>query len=333
MFSVALCLKRFPRSVGGVFVGVGLDDVLDEAVADDVGFVEFDEADAFDAVEGAVGVDETGVFSLFEIDLGRVAGDDHFAAFAEAGEEHEHLRGGGVLGFIEDDDGFIEGAATHVSEGCDFDDVAGHVAADLLEGHHVGECVEEWAEVGVYFFFDAAGEEAEFFAGFDGGADEDDAADDGAAQEADGHGDGEEGFAGAGGAFAEDEVVVDDGLEVAFLSVSFGVDEVAAGHDVEGAGIVRACAGAGGVAEDFGFGAADDGDELVAVDGGVVAEVALELGDDGSGAADGGGLAGDFEIVVACGEVDVEEFAQQLQIPIPVPQKCRRINRRINRQV
>ena len=37
---------------GAVSVGVGLDDVLDEAVADDVGFVEFDEGDAFDAAEG-----------------------------------------------------------------------------------------------------------------------------------------------------------------------------------------------------------------------------------------------------------------------------------------
>ncbi len=229
-----------------LLIGVGLDDVLYEAVADDVGFVEFDEGDTFDAVEGAVCVDEAGVLAFFEIDLGGVSGDDHFAAFAKSGEEHEHLGGGGVLGFVEDDDGFVEGAAPHVGEGGDFDDIVGHVAADLLEGHHVGERVEERAEVGVYFFFDAAGEKSEFFAGLNGRADEDDAADDGTAEEADSHCDGEESFSCAGGAFAEDEVVLGDGVEVAFLAFGFGVDELAAGGDVDGAGFVGACAAPAG---------------------------------------------------------------------------------------
>ena len=51
-----------------------------------------------------------------------------------------------------------------------------HVALDLLGLHHVVEAVEERAEVGIDLGDDIAGEEAELFAGLDGGADQDDAA-------------------------------------------------------------------------------------------------------------------------------------------------------------
>ncbi len=87
----------------------------------------------------------------------------------------------------------------------------------LLGFEQVVERVVERAEVGIDFLLEGAGEEAEALAGFDGGADEDDAADLFGIHGGDGHGDGEIGFAGAGGADAEDHVVLLDGLDVLAL--------------------------------------------------------------------------------------------------------------------
>ena len=53
----------------------------------------------------------------------------------------------------------------------------------------------------------------------------------------------------------------------------------------------------------------------------MVAEVALELGDDGGGLGDVGGLAGDAEGAVARGEVDVQQFAQDLEVAVGVAEE------------
>jgi hypothetical protein len=192
-------------------------------VADDVAAVELDEGDAFDFAEDFAGLDESGLAVGGEVDLGEVAGDDRLGTEAEAGEEHEHLFGGGVLGFVEDDEGMVEGAAAHVGEGCDFDGAAFHAALDFVDGEHVMEGVVEGAEVRGDFFVEIAGEKAEGFAGLDRGAGEDDAGNLFGFEGNDRHGHGEVGFAGAGGADAEGEVVLADGLDVAFLADGFGV--------------------------------------------------------------------------------------------------------------
>lgn len=213
--------ERHARGFDAAVHLVGIDDGGHERVADDVDFLEFDHADAGHAVEGLDGFDEAGFFAVGQVDLGGVAGDDALGILAEAGQEHEHLLGGGVLGFVEDDEGVGEGAAAHVGEGGDFDDAAVHGLLDFLHVHHVVEGVVEGAEVGEDFFLEVAGQVAEGFAGFDGGAGEDDAGDLFGAEGVNGHGHGEEGFAGTGGADTEGEVVVLDGLEVGHLGEGF----------------------------------------------------------------------------------------------------------------
>ena len=56
-----------------------------------------------------------------QVDLGRIAGDDHPRAFAEAGQEHLHLHARGVLRLVEDDEGVGERAAAHEGERRDLD--------------------------------------------------------------------------------------------------------------------------------------------------------------------------------------------------------------------
>src|SRR4051812_108604 len=101
-------------------VFVGGDDSLHERMADDIAFSKLNNGDALNAVQNANSFDEAGAFVTGQIDLRGVAGDDSLRAMAKAGEEHEHLFGGAILRFVQDDKGLIQGAAAHVSKRGDF---------------------------------------------------------------------------------------------------------------------------------------------------------------------------------------------------------------------
>ena len=78
---------------GGV---VGFDDALDDGEADDVFGEEVDKFHTFDVLQDFDGFAEAGLHTAAKVDLRGIAGDDASGTFAEAGEEHEHLLGGGV---------------------------------------------------------------------------------------------------------------------------------------------------------------------------------------------------------------------------------------------
>src|SRR5271168_1670139 len=198
----------FAKGEGELLLGfaiavVGADYALDEVVAHDVDVFEVAEADAFDTIKDVEGFEEAGFLGVGQVGLGEVAGDDGLGVGAEAGDKHLHLFHGRVLGLVHDDEGVVEGAAAHEGERGDLDDVGFEHLVDLDGVEEVVEGVVERAKVGVDLFLERAGEEAETFAGFDCGADEDDATDFFRHEGTDGHGDGEIGFAGAGGAEAE----------------------------------------------------------------------------------------------------------------------------------
>lgn len=142
-----------------------------------------------------------------DIDLSDIAGDDHFAFVAEAGEEHHHLLWRGVLSFVEDYEGVVEGAAAHVSEGGDFYDAFFDEFLDVCTVEHVVKGIVEGAEVGENLFLKVPWEETEAFAGFNCGATEDNAFDRSVEELGDGGGHCEVGFTCAGGADSEDDVV------------------------------------------------------------------------------------------------------------------------------
>jgi hypothetical protein len=126
--------------------------------------------------------------------------------------------------FVHDDEGVVKGAAAHEGERGYLDDIGLEHLVDLDGIEEVVEGVVERAEVGVDFFLEAAGEEAEAFASFDGRAYEDDAADFFCHEGGDGHRDGQVGFAGTGGAKAEGHVGLFDGLDVLALVGRAGLD-------------------------------------------------------------------------------------------------------------
>jgi len=110
-----------------------------------------------------------------KVDLGGVTRDDTFGFGSEAGEEHEHLFGGGVLTLVQDDKGAVQCASTHVSEGGDFENTFVHELLNFLNIKHVVEGIVEGAEVREDFFLKITWEKAEGFARFHGGAGENDA--------------------------------------------------------------------------------------------------------------------------------------------------------------
>ena len=125
--------------------------------------------------EGLDGLDEAGAFVARQINLGASPVMTALRIRAEPGEEHEHLLGGRVLRFVENDEGVVQRASAHVGERRDLDDAAFHVALDFLGFEHVVERVVERAQVGHDFFLQVAGQKSERLAGLDGGAGEDDA--------------------------------------------------------------------------------------------------------------------------------------------------------------
>ena len=99
--------------------------------------VKRDVADALDAVEQLHRLREAGGLARRQVDLARIAGDDHAAVLAEPGEEHLHLHRGGVLRLVEDDGGVRQRAAAHEGERRDLDLAGLQRALDDARVHQV----------------------------------------------------------------------------------------------------------------------------------------------------------------------------------------------------
>ena len=92
---------------------VGFYDTLDELMADDGLFLEFDFADSFYAFQDLHGLYEPGGCCRRQVDLRHVTGNDHFCIHSEAGEVHIDLVGRRVLRFVEDDDRIVQRPPAH----------------------------------------------------------------------------------------------------------------------------------------------------------------------------------------------------------------------------
>ena len=187
---------------------VGPDDLAHEIVAHDVALREGDAADALDAVEDAHGLDQAGFRARRQVDLAGIAGDDHARALAQAGEEHLHLHGGGVLRLVEEHDGVGQRAAAHEGERRDLDHAGLQAALDVARLHEVVERVVDGPQIGVDLLLHVAGQEAEPLAGLDRRARQDEPLDRAGSMQLHGMADGQPGLAGAGRAFGEDELVL-----------------------------------------------------------------------------------------------------------------------------
>ena len=162
-----------------------------------------------------------------QVDLGLVAGHHRLAVHAQPGEEHLHLRAGGVLRLVEDDERVGQRAAAHVGQRRDLDRPGLERALHPVVRHHVLERVVQRAQVGIDLGLQVARQEAERLARLDRRPRQDDPLDPLPRQRLHRLGDGEVGLAGAGGPDADHDVVVADGLQIVPLALGLGHDRAA----------------------------------------------------------------------------------------------------------
>ena len=166
------------------------------------------------ALQNARRFDEAALLAAREVDLRDVAGDHRLGAEADAREEHLHLLGCRVLRLVQDDERMVERAPAHVGERRHFDRRALEELCHLVEAHEVVQRVVQRTKVRIDLLREIARQEAQAFAGFDGGTHQHDALHRVALERVDGAGDREVGLARARGTDAERDVVARDVLEV-----------------------------------------------------------------------------------------------------------------------
>ena len=172
---------------------------------------------------------QAGCGATGQVNLGDIAGDDHLRTEAQAGQEHLHLLGGGVLRLVEDDERVVEGAAAHVRQRCDLNGARLHELGDGFGLEHVVQRVVERAQVRVNLLVEGAGQEAQTLAGLHGGAGEDNAVHLVALQRLHSLRHGEVGLTGTRRADTEDHGVRVDGVHVLLLVNGLGANRGAAG--------------------------------------------------------------------------------------------------------
>src|ERR1700734_3783420 len=84
---------------------VGIDDFGAQPMADHVGTGQLRDVNVVDAVQDIDRGAKTRPAGARQVDLRNVTGDNDFGAESQPGQKHLHLFGGGVLSFVEDDEG------------------------------------------------------------------------------------------------------------------------------------------------------------------------------------------------------------------------------------
>ena len=187
-------------------------------MAHDVAGAQLHERDAVDALQAAHRVAEARRHVAGQVDLRRVAGDDHARPFAEARQEHQHLRDRRVLRLVEDHERAVQRAAAHVGERTHLDHFALEPAHARARIEQVLQRVVHRAQVGIDLLLVVTRQEAELLAGLDGRTHEHETAHEATTHRLDGLRNGEVGLAGAGRPHREHDVVLLHRREVDLLA-------------------------------------------------------------------------------------------------------------------
>ena len=166
-----------------------------------------DAGDALDARQDAHRLDQARLLPWRQVDLGRVAVDDHARAFAEARQEHLHLHRGGVLRLVEQHDGVGERATAHEGQRRHLDHAGLEAALDVPRLHEVVKGVVDRPQVRIDLLAHVARQKAEPLAGLHGRPRQDQAFDLPLLEKRDRMADRKPGLARSGRTFGEDEFV------------------------------------------------------------------------------------------------------------------------------
>ncbi len=120
----------------------------------------------------------------------------------------------------------IERTAAHECERCDLDHPVFHEKVEFIHGKHIVQRIVERAQVGIYLFFQVAGQKTEAFAGFYSRAGKHDFFHQFIFQCAHGQRYGGVGFTRTGRPEGKNDVVGVDHLDHPFLVAGFGLDRL-----------------------------------------------------------------------------------------------------------
>src|SRR5437660_165502 len=149
---------------------IGTHDALHQMMTHYVALVEVYKGNAIHALEHIHDLQQAAAPGVGQIDLGDIAGDDALRVEPHAGDKHLHLFGGRVLRLVENDEGVIERAPAHESNGSNFNDVLFQIAVYLLRVEQIVERIVEGPQIRVNFFLQGARQKTKALAGFDRGA-------------------------------------------------------------------------------------------------------------------------------------------------------------------
>ncbi len=116
---------------------IGVDDRAHQVMANNVAFVEVHGRDSRHVFHRLQRLDDAGPFVCRKIDRRYIAGHDASRVRPDARQQHEHLLGGAVLSFIENDEGIVRSAAAHICERSDFDRLPSDRSLHFLRIEHV----------------------------------------------------------------------------------------------------------------------------------------------------------------------------------------------------
>ena len=109
------------------FVFVCIYNIFYQAMTDDIARIEFDNTYAFDVFQQSYRMDKAGHVFFREVYLTRISGYDAFGIYSHTGKEHFHLVVGGILSFVENDEGIVERTSSHIGERGDLNHVGGNI--------------------------------------------------------------------------------------------------------------------------------------------------------------------------------------------------------------
>ena len=192
-----------------------------------VGFGEVMDRDPLNAGEDTLDLKETTVFAARQVNLRLVTSDHRARIHAKPRQEHFHLRAGGILRLVEDDERVRQRPSTHIGERRDLNHARFEGLLHTLAGHHVLQRVVQRPEVGIHLGLHVAREKSERFTSLDRRPREHNPLDPLTHQCVDGCGDGEIGLACTGRPDPEYDVVLENRLQVCGLPRRLSLHDLA----------------------------------------------------------------------------------------------------------
>ena len=266
-----------------------------------------------DVREQIDGFDETRLRTRRQVDLRRIAGHDHFRTFADTGQKHFHLHAGGVLRFVENDEGVRQRAATHECQRRNFDDARLDIALDFFGRQNIVKCVVKRPQIGIDLIAHVAGQKAEPLSGFNGRSRKNNPLYKPALKAMRREGNRDVGFSSTGRANAQDEIMLINGAYICALCRRARFNDPAAGCDL------RLSIGH----RSFGARMTDQAVDIASSDGFALPYTGVEPFQDASG--DGAGIGGsrqDDDVAVSV-RVDAQSIFYEGQVAIVFPKQLR----------